>query len=239
MTKASTWPKCQSTRVKLTHGRASCISPGDGAAVLIRAVDPVTGVDEMRKLRQKKKTETADKTSKVKEMKEKDLGSGPSKLTQALAVNKATFNQKDITTSDSLWLEPGFDVAPEEIVASARVGVDYAEEWAKKPLRFYVLGNKSVSVRDKEAEKSVGQGEKVCEENSQVYLQKAHRFSFMLFGQIVFPVDSCVFPKRSDMWRTLLSELKFFSVLPAREQLGSSDTNAGAKASGKAKPGKK
>ena len=119
---------------------------GDGAAVLIRGVDPVSGLEHMHKLR------TAKQKSKSKVFKDHELGNGPSKLTQALSIDKDTYNQNDITTCDSLWLENGFDVKEEDIVISSRIGVDYAGDWAKKLLRFYVMGNKSVSVRDKKAE---------------------------------------------------------------------------------------
>ena len=128
---------------------------GAGAAVLIRAVDPVSGTERMKTLRAASK-KPSDTSTKPKEPREKELSSGPSKLTQALAIDKATFNQKDITTCDVLWLEDCADVDENLIVTSARVGVDYAGEWAAKPLRFYVLGNKSVSVRDKKAEAELG-----------------------------------------------------------------------------------
>ena len=123
---------------------------GDGAAVLIRAVDAVSGLEQMHKLRK------AKQKSKSKVFKDLELGNGPSKLTQALSIDKDTFNQKDITTCESLWLENGFDVNEQDIVTSSRIGVDYAGEWAKKPLRFYVMGNKSISVRDKKAEADLG-----------------------------------------------------------------------------------
>ena len=123
---------------------------GDGAAVLIRALDPVDGLEPMQRLR------LANKKSANKTIKEKDIGNGPSKLTQALSINKAIFNQKDIATCESLWLEDSEMVDDENIVTCARIGIDYAGDWAKKPLRFYVLGNKSVSVRDKNAEAALG-----------------------------------------------------------------------------------
>ncbi|XP_062611038.1 DNA-3-methyladenine glycosylase-like [Saccostrea cucullata] len=128
------------------YGMYCCInisSEGEGAAVLLRAIDPVDGIDHMQKIRsQKSKTIT----------KEKDLCNGPSKLCQALTISKDRFNKTDLTEADEIWLEDG-DVVPEtQIVKSARINIDYAEEWAKKPLRFYVLGNKSVSKRDKMAE---------------------------------------------------------------------------------------
>lgn len=119
---------------------------GEGAAVLIRALDSSEGIDTQRSLRGIKRSD------KGEGLKEKDLGSGPSKLTQALSIDKATFNKMDITTCERLWLEDGTDIEEKDIVTSTRIGVDYAGEWAKKPLRFYVKGNKSVSVRDKTAE---------------------------------------------------------------------------------------
>ena len=122
------------------------INVGDGAAVLIRAVDPVSGLEQMHTLRKAKQKSTK------KVFKDKELGNGPSKLTQALSIDKATFNQNDITTSENLWLEDGCTVDHGDIVTSTRIGVDYAGEWAKKPLRFYILGNKSISVKDKKAE---------------------------------------------------------------------------------------
>ena len=102
------------------------------------------------------KLRLANKKSANKTMKEKDIGNGPSKLTQALSIDKATFNQKDITTCETLWLEDGEKISEENIVTTTRIGIDYAGDWAKKPLRFYVLGNKSVSVRDKNAEATLG-----------------------------------------------------------------------------------
>ena len=126
------------------------VSTGDGAAVLIRAVDAVAGLEKMHELRM------AKQKSKGKVFKDKELGNGPSKLTQALSIDKATFNQNRITSCDVLWLENGDAVDENDIVTSSRVGVDYAKDWAKKPLRFYILGNKSVSVRDKNAEADIG-----------------------------------------------------------------------------------
>lgn len=118
-------------------------SLGEGAAVLLRGLDPVDGIDHMQKIRSQKT------------LKEKDLCNGPSKLCQALKISKDKFNKVDLTTSDELWLEDGESLAEEKIVTSARINIDYAEEWADKPLRFYILGNKSVSKRDKSAEVSL------------------------------------------------------------------------------------
>lgn len=108
-------------------------SRGEGAAVLIRALEPLGGTEVMR-----------EKRSGAK--KDKDLCSGPAKLCQAMDIDKSC-NKIDLVTSDGLWVEPSPSLPLEDadIVKSARVGVDYAGEWAKKQLRFYIRGNVCIS----------------------------------------------------------------------------------------------
>ena len=118
---------------------------GYGSAVLIRAVDPVNCTEIMKLHR-----ETYRK--RMTQLKETDLCNGPSKLTQAFKINKVNTDQKDLTTCNHLWLEEGLDVAENEIIKTKRIGIAYAEEWTDKLLRFYLLGNRSVSKRDKVAE---------------------------------------------------------------------------------------
>ena len=90
--------------------------------------------------------------SKTKIMKEKDLTNGPSKLCQALQINKILFNKVDLVTSGDMWLEEDVEVDADKVVLSPRINIGYAEEWTDKPLRFYMLGNPFVSVRNKECE---------------------------------------------------------------------------------------
>lgn len=107
---------------------------GEGAAVLIRALEPLEGVAFMQERR---------KTVK----KDRDLCNGPAKLCQAMGIDKS-YNRADLVSCDTLWVEPRGEAPPlsdADIVKSARIGVDYAEEWAKKPLRFYIRGNQCVS----------------------------------------------------------------------------------------------
>ena len=124
---------------------------GEGCAVLIRALHPlecsVTAITELRQQTRKSK----------KTLRLKDLCSGPSKLTQAFRIDKASFNQEHICRQNDLWLEEGHTVDDENIVECSRIGIDYAEEWTNKPLRFYVRGNESVSVRNKTAEQQSSQ----------------------------------------------------------------------------------
>lgn len=98
-----------------------------GGAVLIRAGEPVEG--EARMIANRGRT--------------KDLATGPGKLCQALAIDKALDGHLlDRSPLAITWGEP---VEAEEIVAGPRVGVDYAGEAAAWPLRFAVRGNPHVS----------------------------------------------------------------------------------------------
>lgn len=105
-------------------------SDGEGAAVLIRALEPLEGVQTMRENRPKCK-------------KDFELCRGPAKLCQAMRINK-DHNTVDMCVSMEIWVESDGYVV-DEIVSCPRIGIDYAEEWAGKPLRFYVKGNRCVS----------------------------------------------------------------------------------------------
>lgn len=100
-------------------------SRGGGAAVLIRALEPLGGVASMRERRKGAR-------------KDRDLCNGPAKLCQAMAIDKKC-NKLDLVGNRSLWVERlGEGAELFDVVASSRVGIDYAEEWAEKPLRFYI-----------------------------------------------------------------------------------------------------
>lgn len=79
-------------------------------AVLIRALEPHSGIDQMQKRRKRWG---------------KELTNGPAKLCQALAIDK-TFNGWDVTKGEDLWLEAFQTVAPGRIASTPRIGIDYA-----------------------------------------------------------------------------------------------------------------
>ncbi len=116
-----------------THCCVNVSSLGEGAAVLIRALGPLTGAEKMY---------TRRKSAK----KDKELCNGPAKLCQALAIDKK-LNKIDLASSDCLWVEPrSCDLTDEDVVCTGRVGVAYAgPEWSDKPLRYYIRGNNCVS----------------------------------------------------------------------------------------------
>jgi len=118
------------------YGMHNCVnisSRGEGAAVLIRALEPVNEVELMRKLRGKV-------AGKVHE-----LCKGPGNLCKALNITKE-FNKVDLTSSDKIWLEQDQPTCSIEVLSSSRIGVDYAgPEWSSKPLRFFVKDCQAVS----------------------------------------------------------------------------------------------
>jgi DNA-3-methyladenine glycosylase len=106
--------------------------------ILIRAVEPVEGIDIMRDRRRAKKGKPAIKT-----MPDKNLTSGPGKLCIALGIDK-TFNGEDLT-GNRIWIEKNKTAPNESIASGPRVGIDYAEEFIEKPWRFWLKNNPYVS----------------------------------------------------------------------------------------------
>jgi len=98
------------------------------AAVLIRAVEPVHGIEHMK---QQRKNDLLH-----------NLASGPGKLCQAFAIDRA-LNGQDVC-GKILYLEDRGEPTP-KFDATPRIGVDYAGKWKDKPLRFAVRDNKFVS----------------------------------------------------------------------------------------------
>ena len=109
----------------------SCEPDGEPGGVLIRALEPLTGLEQMAKLRGLAGT-----------AKPKLLTSGPGRLCQALGITRAGQNGLDITDPDSelQFLDDGF--RPRRIVATPRIGIRKAVE---RPHRFFIAGNEFVS----------------------------------------------------------------------------------------------
>lgn len=122
-------------------------SKESGACVLIRALEPIQGLDSMRKFRSEKRKQT----SKI--LKDHELSNGPSKLCTAMDINKDNCNNIDLVTSVEFWVEDTLALETFTVVHTTRIGIQsYGEESALKPYRYYVLGNKNVSIRDRSAE---------------------------------------------------------------------------------------
>ena len=97
--------------------------------LLIRAVEPVEGVESMRMRRG--------------QMKDKNLTSGPGKLCIAFGIDR-TMNGADLA-GDTIWVENCRSFTSSEIAVGPRIGIDYAEEFAEEPWRFWVKDNEFVS----------------------------------------------------------------------------------------------
>ncbi len=110
--------------VYLIYGMHHCINAvtgpeGSGTAVLLRALAPVSGVDR--------------------------AANGPGRLCKAMGISLDHYGID--LCGDALWIAQDESPRPNGIVASPRIGVDYAGEWAEKPLRFHVDGHPAVSRR--------------------------------------------------------------------------------------------
>ncbi len=108
--------------VYLIYGMYHCFNvvteeEGQGSAVLIRAVEPLDDLDSNTK--------------------------GPGRLSRAMQITKAQ-NGQDLL-SDTLFIAKDATIKKSAIVARPRIGVDYAKEWALKPLRFYIKENPYIS----------------------------------------------------------------------------------------------
>jgi DNA-3-methyladenine glycosylase len=103
-----------------------CEPEGDAAAVLIRALEPTTGIEKMRARRGKARTDL-------------DLCNGPGKLTEALGITLAQ-NAGRLDQEPFQLLRPDGD-AP-AVVTSPRVGITKAVE---RPWRFSAAGSPYVS----------------------------------------------------------------------------------------------
>ena len=98
-------------------------------AILVRAVEPVEGIELMRERRHQHP--------------DHNLTNGPGKLCIALGIDRA-LNNADLL-NDRVWLEEYADISPRRIARGPRIGIDYAEEWIDKPWRFWLRDNPYVS----------------------------------------------------------------------------------------------
>lgn len=109
---------------------------GTPSAILIRAIEPLEGIDLMQ---QRRRTDVL-----------RDLARGPARLCEALAIDR-TYNHWDLTSGRELWIadEPAAvgsngNTPRLKITRSGRIGISSAQ---RRLLRFYVAGNPFVSGR--------------------------------------------------------------------------------------------
>ena len=112
--------------VYLIYGMYHCVNvvsdpEGVGSAVLIRAVEPLEGIDVMSRRR----------GASVKQL---DLARGPGRLCEALGIS-TKLSGEHFAESSCIWIEPHTRFRPAQIETSGRIGISAGGEM---PLRFFV-----------------------------------------------------------------------------------------------------
>jgi len=126
---ASVFGRPGTSYVYFIYGNHFCLNvatepPGIGAAVLIRAAEPVSGIEAMRARRLP--------------VEDARLASGPGNLCRALAIDRS-LDGVDLANGE-IQITGG--VAPKRLFAGPRIGLTSAPEW---PLRFFDADSPSVS----------------------------------------------------------------------------------------------
>ena len=135
--------------VYLIYGMYSCLNvttreEGVPEAVLIRAASPVEGIERMMQLRQSKKP--------IKSLKENTLLSGPGRLCDALAITR---EQNGLSLcGDELFICEGVELPQQQIAATPRINIDYAQEAKDYLYRFVDTKNPCLSVKYREGEQN-------------------------------------------------------------------------------------
>ncbi|MFN7020324.1 MAG: DNA-3-methyladenine glycosylase [Phycisphaerales bacterium] len=140
--------------VYFTYGMHHCFNvvcglEGEPEAVLVRALEPIAGVETMRRLRM----EAGGRAAKGGQpgparIAERDLCRGPGRLCRAAAIDRS-LDGIDLTGDSAVWIVARACSGVEgyrKIERSARVGVAYAGAWADRPLRYLAAGHPCVSV---------------------------------------------------------------------------------------------
>jgi DNA-3-methyladenine glycosylase len=114
----------------------SCMAEGQAGSVLIRALEPMLGLDPMRIARGLPLRATPGRNDL------RLLTTGPGRLAQALGVTRERDNGKDVTSaaSDLRLVDDGF--VPRRVARTPRIGIRKA---AEAMLRYVIAGNPYVS----------------------------------------------------------------------------------------------
>jgi DNA-3-methyladenine glycosylase len=118
----------------------SCMPEGQAGSILIRALEPLTGLDAM--LRERGLLAGATKATMPSRKIQRLLTSGPGRLAEAMGITRTRDNGKDLTTDASdLWIaDDGF--RPKKLDVTPRIGISKATEM---PLRYLIADNGFVS----------------------------------------------------------------------------------------------
>jgi DNA-3-methyladenine glycosylase len=107
-----------------------CLGPGEGSAVLLRAISPAEGHQVMRKRRGGVRLE--------------ELGNGPGKLCQALGITRSLDGQ--IMPGSRVRIHAPHRPVTLEVTTTPRIGITKAAEW---PLRFVAVGSTNATAGER------------------------------------------------------------------------------------------
>jgi DNA-3-methyladenine glycosylase len=123
--------------------------PGRPAALLVRAVEPLEGIDRMRASRAarsvaRRRSGSSGHMGRVDDVR---LGSGPGLVCAIFDIDRSLTGRDLLSSTSEVRLEARpADEAPPSVLATARVGVGYAgEPWTSLPWRLSIAGHPSVS----------------------------------------------------------------------------------------------
>jgi DNA-3-methyladenine glycosylase len=147
--------------VYLVYGMYHCLNvvtgpPGVPHAILIRAVEPVIGVDLMRaarlaaELRSRRSLGPADRErirARLERIPAERLAAGPGLVGAAFGLDRSLTGSDLLDPAQAVHLElPPAAEPPFEIAISARIGIGFAgPDWVDRPWRLTISGNPSVS----------------------------------------------------------------------------------------------
>jgi DNA-3-methyladenine glycosylase len=128
---ATMWGPAGHLYVYFSYGMHWCCNPvcGEGRAVLVRALAPLDGVEQMRVVRPAAR-------------RDRDLANGPARLTQALGITGADDGADLVTGDRGIMIVDDGTPPPAGPVTTARIGITKA---AGEPWRWYVPGDPNVS----------------------------------------------------------------------------------------------
>jgi len=150
--------------VYFTYGMHHCANVVCGArdepvAVLLRALEPIEGLERMRSRRALGGRGRRRSSGAARPLRDRDLCSGPAKLCEALAIDRDLTGVDLTDPRSAVWIEwvrrkPFSDG---QLANTPRIGVDYAGAWADKPLRWMLNGCDHVSNRQRSANRPLAQ----------------------------------------------------------------------------------
>ena len=112
---------------------------GAAHAILVRAIEPLEGLDTMIARRQLKSWKY-------------NLTAGPGSLAKALGINRGQTGLP-LTKDNQIWIESrNVSIEDAQVLSTPRIGIDYAEEWKDAPWRFILKHNPWISGNRKQNE---------------------------------------------------------------------------------------